>query len=388
MPGGSTPRLRVLALTWFYDDQPGFNVFRYRVGALHRFFDVTLVLRDQRFSREFDLPAERLHVLVRCGTGRAGLLRYLWRARQLVAQQRPDLVILLGAQMALGALWMRRQKVAIYWNEHPTHTFHGGRFGFLSRAVGAVMVALSFAGARRADLVMPIGEAHRDDLFAHGLARTNCRMFYMGVDERFSRVAEPSRPAGKSLALIYTGTVQLERGRDVMLEGLALARARGVECTLTLVGASDDQLCYCERRAAELRIAPHVRVHGRVRGDEVPALLAHADAGICAWEDRVWWRFNPPTKLFEYFVAGLPVLASRIRTHTLYVEDGRNGLIFDYDAASLAAAIQRLDASRDQLPAMRRSAIEAGRAHLWASIEPEFIGALSALAAAPLVPSA
>ena len=124
-----------------------------------------------------------------------------------------------------------------------------------------------------------------------------------------------------------------------------------------MIGASAEQMAYCERRVEELGIERHVRVLPRVAGEVIPSLLAGADLGVCIWEDRKYWRFNPPTKLFEYLVAGLPVLASDICTHTRYITDWVNGRIFRYSAASFAEAITELWVRRAELTssnAMRR----------------------------------
>jgi glycosyltransferase involved in cell wall biosynthesis len=110
-----------------------------------------------------------------------------------------------------------------------------------------------------------------------------------------------------------------------------------------------------------------------VPGLEVPGYFARADAGLCLWEDLPWYRFNPPTKLFEYLVAGLPVLASNIRTHTEYIRDGHNGLVFDYSAAGLARAIERLWQQRASLADLKQRARASSDAYLWPAIEPAFL---------------
>jgi len=373
-------RPSVCVVTWFYDHQPGFLDFRYRIECLARRFDTTLVLRSARFVPEFqDLPLA-LRIVEEPGCGTRSLLRYQWRVARLLRREAPDRVLLLGAQLALAAWGLDPARTALYWNEHPTHTFHGGRWGVLSRLANAALVRAAFAGARRAGTVMPIGEAHREDLLRRRVDPARCRLVHMGVHERFAAAAAraPASVPGRPLALIYTGTVAEDRGRDVMLEGLAIARRAGVDCTLTLVGAGPAEQAYCLARGRELGIAAALTVLGRVPGDAIPGLLAAADAGVCLWKDRVWWRFNPPTKLFEYLVAGLPVLASRIRTHTDYVEDGVHGLIFDYAPAGFADAIARLAADPAALARLSAAAARAGARFRWQAIEPQFLAALDA----------
>jgi glycosyltransferase involved in cell wall biosynthesis len=367
----------VLIGTWFYSDQPGFQDFRYRIETLAREFDVTLVLRADEFRREFaGLPARIL--VLDTPAGRRPMLRFI---RQLAAHARDNafrLVVLLGSQLAYGTFLLRGIPTILYWNEHPTHFFIGSTRRPERLLLGRLMVRASFAAARRATLVMPIGEAHRDDLFDHGLPPSRCELVYMGVEDRFAglRAASPAGAAGRPLTVVYTGTVSDERGRDVMLDGLAMARREGADARLVIVGASAEQLAYCVARGAELGVADALEVVGRVPGSEIPGYLARADLGICIWADKVWWRFNPPTKLFEYLVAGLPVLASRIRTHTAYIRDDFNGLVFDYDARAFADALLRAWRERSSIPVWSANAAQDGQRFLWSRIEPQFLAAV------------
>jgi len=371
------PRSSVLIGTWFYSDQPGFQDFRYRIESLAREFDVTLVMRADEFRREFaGLPAR--FVVLDTPPGRRPMLRFIRRLAALARAEAPALVFLLGSQLAYATFLLRGIPSILYWNEHPTHFFVGSTRRPERLLLGRMMVAASFAAARRAALVMPIGEAHRDDLLDHGLPPARCELVYMGVEDRFAglRPAPDAAAADRPVTAVYTGTVSSERGRDVMLEGLALARQAGADVRLVIVGAAADQLDHCRRRGAELGVADALEVVGRVPGSEIPGFLARADLGICIWADKIWWRFNPPTKLFEYLVAGLPVLASRIRTHTAYIRDDFNGLVFDYDARAFADTLQRAWRERARLPAWSANAAQDGRRFLWSRIEPGFLAAV------------
>jgi glycosyltransferase involved in cell wall biosynthesis len=133
--------------------------------------------------------------------------------------------------------------------------------------------------------VPPIGEAHRDDLLAHGRWPRCMELQYMGVDQRFANVALVPHGGDPGVVQpIYVGSVQAERGRDVMLEAMALAHVDGVrKAHLTIVGASDERLAYRRAAVARLGVADAVTLHGRVPGLEVPGYFARADAGLCLW---------------------------------------------------------------------------------------------------------
>lgn len=365
---------KIVILTWFYQSQPGFLDFKYRIRALAERHDVTLVMRHDDFRVEFEALPLKIVILPTAGTGKADHLRFLWRAARFAREQQPALVVLLGSQLSIAGRLLGGLPSVLYWNEHPTHFFDLTPRNPLKRWSSQWLLDRNYRWAACSTLVMPIGEAHAEDLLAHGLPASKMRLIYMGVESRFADIQRPPAHGGP-VRVVYTGTVMKDRGRDVMLDGLAQATRAGADVHLTIVGAFGDELAFCRQRVVELGIADRVEVVGRVPGEQIPGYLANADAGICIWADKPWWRFNPPTKLFEYLVAGLPVLGSRIRTHTDYVTDWHNGVIFDYDAAAFAACLQALHARRDELPALSARARESGRRYLWNAIEPEFVAA-------------
>ena len=200
----------------------------------------------------------------------------------------------------------------------------------------------------------------------------------MGVADDFL-LDDNQHATNSKLRLIYVGTVNKLRGRDVMLDAISIVTQKNIQAHLTIVGADAEQLDYCNQRIKVLDIKNNITLHGRVIGGEVPEYLAQADIGICLWETTPWTKFNPPTKLFEYLVAGLPVLASNIRTHTRYVQNWHNGLIFDYDASALAAVIIELVNNKQQIQALKNQAKLSGQQYLWSKIEPVFLDAVDSV---------
>jgi len=356
--------------------------FSYRIRALATRYEVTVLARAEIIQRELMVKGVRYTVIPTRDCGTLQHVLYALKVAGHIRNSAPNLVVYLGSQMAAAILLAKGMSSAVYWNEHPAHYFEStARDNAVVRIIRGGLRALTYRGARYADVVMPIGEAHADDLLAHGVPTSKLRIIYMGVSGVFGAAVEMRRRAqrekeGRPLELIYTGTVIKERGRDVMLEALSLVNRDRIRARLTLVGAAPEQIAYCRQRAEELGIVDQLDVRGRIPGDEIPAVLAQADVGICIWEDRVYWRFNPPTKLFEYLVAGMPVLASRIQTHTAYIRDWENGLIFDYGAESLAQQIESLWVRRKDMPSLSARAAASGQTYLWEKLEPTFLDAL------------
>jgi glycosyltransferase involved in cell wall biosynthesis len=384
-PVAKLARPRCAVVTWFYDYQPGLLDFSYRIRALAKEYNLTVVARKPLDAEELMVEGVSYRVIDVADADLKANIEYVLKVAKFLRREKPDVVVHLGSHTAASVLIAPRVRSAVYWNEHPSHYIGDVKGNPFKQILRAVLRRLTYQGAMKSDLVMPIGEAHRDDLLDHGADPSRVKMIYMGVSSDFRLPLEVQQHAGvvsakRPMVLIYTGTVMKERGRDVMLEAIAIANRKQATARLIIVGASQEQMEYCNARAAELEIQDAVEVHGRVPGSRIPEFLQRADAGICIWEDRIYWRFNPPTKLFEYLVVGLPILASRIRTHTAYVEDGRNGFVFDYSPDGLARAIKRLWDTQDALPALRKQASESGVKYLWNGIEPEFLTAIRRVA--------
>lgn len=382
----SKTKQRCIVVTAFDENQPGYLDFAYRINALARVYDVTLVLKRSSRPPEIDFQALNVQI-VYSAHGKLGWLRYLFDVAKYIRQQSVDFVVLLHSALAPLSFFLRNIPCCVYWNEHPENLSHlPQRFHLIKTPITMVQHRLIYAGAKVAKLVMPIGEEHEQDLIAHGVKLDKIGLCYMGVSEQFAPVRSEGRAdnlpwLSSTIQIVYVGSVSEARGRDVMLQAMLRVSKQlpAGEVKLSIIGASQDELAYCVRFIQEHRLSDYVAVHGRIHGADVPAILHAADMAICLWPVTKWNQFNPPTKLFEYLVAGLPVLASRIRTHTRYIQDGVNGWIFDYSPEALAALIQALPQQRAQLKAMQIKAKVSSTPYRWSSIEPQFLKAVEGL---------
>jgi glycosyltransferase involved in cell wall biosynthesis len=374
----------IVVVTWFHDGQVGYRDFLYRLQALVRRFEVTILSRRALNEPELAIVGAKVVVLPSPHKGVRELTRYWWAVARWLRGRRVDAVLHLGSHSAAVAGWPVGAPQAVYWNEHLTHYLGTSARRGLKPLAMWMLRRLQYRGARRAAVVMPIGSGHRADLLAQGCDPGRVVLLAMGVADDFAPpplVRQQRHAAPCALRVIYAGSIHPDRGRDVFIDALALARAEGIDVHLTLVGADEQQRAWCEARAQSLGVTQALRVLPRLPGDQIPPLLREADFGLCAWIDTPHYRVNPPTKLFEYLVAGVPVLASRIASHTEYVQDGVNGFLFDYAPQSLAATWRRALAQRQHWPAMRQSAQDSGQAHRWQQIEPRFLAVMDRLVA-------
>ena len=155
-----------------------------------------------------------------------------------------------------------------------------------------------------------------------------------------------AEPVAIPADLVYLGGISERSGIYVVLDALRLLRDRdGLRPTLRLAGYTDGQQ---GRRAMDEAIrarglARQIEFHGRLAHDQVPNWLRAGRIGLVPLQQIDKFLKNIPSKMFEYWAVGLPVIASDLPPARRFVTPGENGLLFTPgDAVSLASAIQRL----------------------------------------------
>jgi glycosyltransferase involved in cell wall biosynthesis len=170
--------------------------------------------------------------------------------------------------------------------------------------------------------------------------------------------AAPRRPGKGALTLAHLGVLGRTRGSMLLPDVLAQSPAG---TRLALIGRFTDETGPAFRaRAAGLGVADRIDDLGWQPQEELPEALAGCDIGLVLFQpvDRNH-RLALPHKLFDYMLAGLPVIAPDFAEETAAVvrESGCGLLVDTSDPAAIAAAVAALAD-----PARRAEMGAAGRA--------------------------
>jgi glycosyltransferase involved in cell wall biosynthesis len=161
----------------------------------------------------------------------------------------------------------------------------------------------------------------------------------------------------EGLRLIYAGLILPRRGIDVLVEAMRLLRQQGYQDVYLFLAGPDTSPAY--RREIEAFVQTHqlaeqIRWLGYVPHDQVKHYLANADVGLVpGLRTHQTSRPSLSTKLFEYMLSALPVVAADHAYHRVYIEECDCGRIVPTtDADALAEAIVWLRDHPDQARAM------------------------------------
>ncbi len=163
---------------------------------------------------------------------------------------------------------------------------------------------------------------------------------------------------GRSLRVLYAGTVGLAHGLGVLVDAAEELERRedgaGVGVTIAGDGA--------EAPSLRARLAdggpPGVRMLGAVPADRIPALYAESDVAVVMLRDLPIFEGALPTKMLEAMAAGRPVvLAARGEAARLIEREKCGVVVPPEDPRALADALSALAAD----PARRAALGAAGR---------------------------
>jgi glycosyltransferase involved in cell wall biosynthesis len=184
--------------------------------------------------------------------------------------------------------------------------------------------------------------AHRTITASPGYADVIARRYRVPRPEVVRNIPDqpapppPAEPPEGEAIFVYAGAVTRNRGIEVSIEALA----RAPDARLRLLGPSGASYrAELERLAADRGVADRVEFAGAVPPGEVIESLRGATAGLTLIQPACRsYELSLPNKLFEYVLAGLPVLASDLPVMGAFVTDHRVGVVAKPDDPSDVAA--------------------------------------------------
>jgi glycosyltransferase involved in cell wall biosynthesis len=137
--------------------------------------------------------------------------------------------------------------------------------------------------------------------------------------KRPPRSAEPPPvlPADRRLVL-YAGTFEIYQGLEILIEAFATARERCPAAFLVLIGGTPQQVDAVRQQAAALGLDDDdCLIIGQVPQATVRQYVSHAYVLVSPRTHGT----NTPLKIYEQLASGVPLVATRILSHTQVLND-------------------------------------------------------------------
>ncbi len=207
-------------------------------------------------------------------------------------------------------------------------------------------------GYRKANTVVSMLPCARDYMMQHGMTTEKYLVIPNGVDvdewqgavaalpaEHVARLDELK--AQKRFLIGYAGGHGLANALDFLLD--AAAQLKDAPVTFVLVGDGPDKAAL-QQRADELAL-DNVVFLPSIPKRAVPAFLARMDSLFIGWRKLPIYRFGiNPNKLFDYMMAGKPVIHSVEAGNDMVKDAGAGISVGAEDPAAIADAVRRMAA--------------------------------------------
>jgi glycosyltransferase involved in cell wall biosynthesis len=151
----------------------------------------------------------------------------------------------------------------------------------------------------------------------------------------------PAEPSVAQADLVYIGGMSDRSGIFVLLDALTLLAQQGLTPSVRLAGYTDGEagLAAIEQGIRIRGISAQVDLRGRIPHAQVPAWIRSGRIGLVTLQPIAKFLKNIPTKLFEYWACGLPVIASDLPPIRPFLSNEKNGLLFTPTSAEDLARV-------------------------------------------------
>lgn len=182
------------------------------------------------------------------------------------------------------------------------------------------------------------------------------RLLRMGVDPNRVTIVSNTPPIskfsgtvhqhqGQNLRLVYVGFLTKLRGLDLLIEAAAEYIKMGndpASIKIDIVGKGAERESLIDL-VKQLHLEQSVTIHGWLDHQQVDELMAEANVGALTYRVCPHWNHTIPNKIFDYMLAGLPVLATEVTPIKRIINETESGLVCrDLDVRDIAEKLQRL----------------------------------------------
>lgn len=167
--------------------------------------------------------------------------------------------------------------------------------------------------ANFSDMILVMVEESRDRLINIGVAKSKISIVSNTppLEKYNGKVASHN---GEQLKIIYVGFVTEIRGLDLLIRAVreyVNVVSDPFSISVDIVGEGG-ALKSLTQLVDELELQDQVSIHGWLGHEEVRKLVSSANVGALTYKVCNHWNTTIPNKIFDYMLAGLPVLATEV----------------------------------------------------------------------------
>ena len=238
------------------------------------------------------------------------------RARKHIITQKPRCILIPDPELQLLLLPMIRGQCAVISDIHEDYDLVKSDRPWISAwikpVVGLILKFLEFTRSRLSHTVIAAAP--------HINVKTD---FIVTNKPNIHDLPNPALSTSSS-EIVYVGDIRESRGIDMMLDLVEEIQ----EITLHLIGPI--KIPSLRKQIQEKGLSKRVIIHGRLNYFESWEIASKCIAGLSLLSDTPAFRHTVPTKVWEYWTVGIPVLATDIPGQANEIKEVQGGATGDY----------------------------------------------------------
>jgi glycosyltransferase involved in cell wall biosynthesis len=262
------------------------------------------------------------------------------------------------------AAWCKRKKLV-----YDTHEYFTGTPEVISRPlVFRIWKALERGLFPRHTPVIAVNKSiaslYEEEYSIRGIhVVRNLPLFREAVKSASRR--ELDLPEGKHIILLQGSGINVDRGAEELAE--AMHPDYGLKDVLLLIIGGGNAIESVKSIANKPELKSRIRFMEKMPYDKLFQYTVHADIGVSIDKDSgLNYRFSLPNKLFDYMMAGVPVLISPLPELMLILEQYQTGKsIKNHDPAHIAKCLKEMLNDTGQMKAWKENCLIAAKELCW-----------------------
>lgn len=165
----------------------------------------------------------------------------------------------------------------------------------------------------KCDQTLVMIEESRDRLLRKGIPPSKITIVSNTPHEdKFNRNTKEHQ--GTTLFLVYVGFLTKLRGLDLLISGAEefLKNQTDKDCLYIDIVGKGDSFKELQMMISDAGLEKNIRLHGWLEQEDVDKLMARANVGALTYRVCGHWNHTIPNKIFDYMLAGLPVLTTPV----------------------------------------------------------------------------
>ena len=210
----------------------------------------------------------------------------------------------------------------------------------LGKIQGAFVSFLEKLGLKRANLVVSVSKPL---VRRARLLNLNCILVPNGVNLRcFPKPRETMREP----FIVYAGSIIERAGLKLAIEAFPSLKRKIPWIKMKIVGDGKEKH-NLEELVKTLSLQDSIFFVGKLRYDQMAALLSNSYIGIAMFKPGKAAAFASPLKLFDYMAAGMPIIATDIGDIGRIIKESKSGLAVKWDINEFLGAAEKLLTKRN-----------------------------------------